>query len=49
MKATANLRALDDTIEAGQALHGLYAIDSLRNGEAAVELTAQPVFEVTDS
>ncbi len=49
MKAMANLRALDDTIEAGQALHGLYAIDSLRNGETTVELTTQPVFEVTDS
>lgn len=49
MKATANLRALDDTIEAGQALPGLYAIDSLRNGETTVELTRQPVFEVTDS
>ncbi len=48
-KATANLRALSDTIEVGDEPKFAYEVDSLKNGETGVELTQEPTFTVTDS
>ncbi|MGI6222500.1 MAG: C10 family peptidase [Prevotella sp.] len=48
-KATANLRAVSDTIETGEEPQFAYTVDSLKNGETEVVMTVEPTFTVTDA